>query len=1339
MRKAFVSRQLGGILLAIVVAAVGEAAAMEPSDLLGLWKHPRGFRVELRTVDGGEIRGVLVEVPEAERVKGYREGDTVIHQVRVVDDRVKFETTVRPDRPEMLTYCEPERVVFTGTVSPDLTTIEGTIPQYVYAGIPDDNGHIVSCKLYPRDETIPVRYDRVVTPVMGMARILPELGAPTGQPQLRLIYEQEGVTSSGTGARLERVLVLRPELAWDGPHIQLRIGSDIATITDRPPPGDVDAASWHLRQRDYDEAAEIVRGVRLFVNGVVAVPSSSAGTMAATYVQPDQDEDAQLHLELDVDFFGTTATIDLPLDASEPRALQLRNPLVRGFGMQPVPPPPAAPLSAELTAGRFLVHVPQRWFESAGTRLDIFLDERADGRWRRIEQRLRQPLPRGPVPFARFDLDDLFGILSLRGEAYRVRFEVYQAGADAVSHQFTTPVMTREEITAALQQRVNDVARRLLGTSYYEWRAQRDEDASAAQHGLWKALTQSRAFSVAVDVVNLSGQPFEFRREVVVTGVFTDRRREYGRVRVRLGTHEAGDTLAIPPLSAATVQFPPFLLSPYPREHDELLGKLRGFDIHAQPTAAAADGLERIFVPLGAYAGHTEPCVQLATAMVQHTPGLARGDRSVDEYARALDKVFASERVEESAKQVYRQCRVWLEGLYAELERRAHLLDDRLGDEGTGLGSLEACVNQLMARGYRVRVGLRRGSGPAISAGAYAGWGRECDIELSNTWWRRGWSALGAALNPELSFTLDAEALRLISAAAPENVAADEPRRHGIPGVHRWRLSEAIAYDEDRVLRRVFNNPVMADALARYTEELRQLSPELERKIRTRELEQVKGQLHEELGGLQARSADLEAVRRAHPRYASRIVFVPGRHIVGPSFDSTNARQELSDGFYVANVNEKMHVFGIEEEKAGTSSASKVVKQAVNDVLRLKAFGFTLQNLPRELQNALRLGHHTVEIPADRLVVNFEDPGLFKIRVPRDSHVPEQAGRGIIRAQNQRAAQHGVQFTDAERGALEAALRTAHRAEYTEWELQDLAIALARHLGTRLLAWDARDVTRDELEVILRARRPNLTSAELDRAFAEGLRIREVGGEFEPVFKEWERPIISRDEYRDAGVREYRRRFGREPSRNVVEKMLQRFDKGVQRDPAMWDRNVAESKGAEQAVINGTWPVELLSHEEFMLWYRRSGMAQRFPYAEETIRQARARGEVLDTTTGKFRPATDTERGEVGWSIPQGGKRRSEYRRWYHKLWTRAQQAAPGAEGFAAAGRGLIEHGRLGEERLRVTVLSQARTAVLDVLLVTHDGPMPLEPHQQRRLLQHWYRNARHAFGQGDLPTWLRD
>ena len=126
----------------------------------------------------------------------------------------------------------------------------------------------------------------------------------------------------------------------------------------------------------------------------------------------------------------------------------------------------------------------------------------------------------------------------------------------------------------------------------------------------------------------------------------------------------------------------------------------------------------------------------------------------------------------------------------------------------------------------------------------------------------------------------------------------------GIPGVHRWRLSEAIAYDEDRALRRVFNNPVMADALSRYTEELRQLSPELERKIRARELEQVKGQLHEDLGGLQARSADLDAVRRAHPRYASRIVFVPGRHIVGPSFDNTNPRQELSDGFYVANVNE---------------------------------------------------------------------------------------------------------------------------------------------------------------------------------------------------------------------------------------------------------------------------------------------------------------------------------------------------------------------------------------------------------------------------------------------------
>ena len=158
-----------------------------------------------------------------------------------------------------------------------------------------------------------------------------------------------------------------------------------------------------------------------------------------------------------------------------------------------------------------------------------------------------------------------------------------------------------------------------------------------------------------------------------------------------------------------------------------------------------------------------------------------------------------------------------------------------------------------------------------------------------------------------------------------------------------------------------------------------------------------------------------------------------------------------------------------------------------------------------------------------------------------------------------------------------------------------------------------------------------------------------------------------------------------------------------------------------------------------MLWYRRSGTAQRFPYTEEDIRQARARGEVLDTATGKFRPATDKERGEVGWSIPQGGKRRSEYRRWYHKLWTRAQKVAPGAEAFAAAGRGLTEYGRLREERLRVAVLSQARTVVLDVLLVTHDGPMPLEPHQQRRLLQHWYRNARHAFGQGDLPTWLRD
>ena len=171
MRKAFVFRQFGCILLAIVAASACEAAAVEPSDLLGLWKHPRGFRVELRTVDGGEIRGVLVEVPEAERGKGYREGDTVIHQVRVVDDRVKFETTVRPDQPEMLTYCEPERVVFTGTVSPDLTTIEGTIPQYVYAGIPDDNGHIVSCKLYPKDGTIPVRYDRVAMPAMGMARI----------------------------------------------------------------------------------------------------------------------------------------------------------------------------------------------------------------------------------------------------------------------------------------------------------------------------------------------------------------------------------------------------------------------------------------------------------------------------------------------------------------------------------------------------------------------------------------------------------------------------------------------------------------------------------------------------------------------------------------------------------------------------------------------------------------------------------------------------------------------------------------------------------------------------------------------------------------------------------------------------------------------------------------------------------------------------------------------------------------------------------------------------------------------------------------------------------------
>lgn len=983
----------------------------------------------------------------------------------------------------------------------------------------------------------------------------------------------------------------------------------------------------------------------------------------------------------------------------------------------------------------------------------------------------------------------------LQAGPYIVRVIVRAPNSTRVAWSFTTPPFSKQSITAALLQRLDDMAQDLFGMPFMRWKEMEQADADRAKRELWRGLyLRGRTIAAAVDVTSHAAPEAKFDVTLEIAAIFE-----------RAGAQVLGSQA--------------LYCSEYRLDRPPALGvganETRRIDVGAlalgaqMRSALTNDKLlrmrARLTPPFGRPAEFEiftnvelppegSPARQalvakrgLATAM--HLFGAAQLDSLPAEpgpYETILRMIKNSPANELNYDLVHQEGVAAVAQDWEHFRELKALLEARTG--ATGEAALDRLDLEVRKNaGKTLAWGVEPFPERSISAnGAAPGNWNDCcpSFVLPTPKALMHIAVAGAYVNAEgPSFAFDPD-LWVPRGGETEPEAESKPPT--IPGITDWlweNTPNGLADD----LRR---DPNLARLLERLLDpQTGRLSPNVSRKLlNDRSPDSVRGAIHEEAGVHRVLGEELARMRAAEP--GARLVLVSGDYVRGADLQG-NAGKLLTDGIILeVRPDGTFRLRRIMEAKAGGPGASKVGLQFAKDAVRISRAGLQLKNLPAELQQQLGVSAANVDIPFSPQLADFTAPEMYVSVVPNDVRVAPEIGYDAeIRYLNERIqklAQERDAATEASQQRrlqsqidrlnrqVESATRydreflglvggeatrermksgvaaNARQTDYSTLGLSTVAENAYGAHGAMELRWNAGELTFHQFKATTAANLPPdlpmgaYTEAELLNHWSNGDRFNPATGDWSfGELATWQRPAATQQELYDSWRSSVSKRTGENPERQ--EAARERIRQGQRYDPERgWvSPNSPNSKSGIYS-INPADP--LLPDAEFVTWWqanRADGLT-----AEQIVQ--RRRGKLYDPASGEFREPTDrpglgrlSEKQTVRLREEFGGRYAEMLESKYHERAAVAENLTWAAvEGMQRITAALNEYGKLRNQELHVSLLCRGNEMRIWVRIQTLREGEPFEytlpADAQKALLRSWYRNAYYVASDSDVPEWLR-
>lgn len=1000
--------------------------------------------------------------------------------------------------------------------------------------------------------------------------------------------------------------------------------------------------------------------------------------------------------------------------------------------------PVMLPSSEVLGDGRRVLNLPRAWVED-GLKLDLHIRKLVAGKWTPVKAFEKYPAALDRKKnWIEIDFEELIVDL-YRADAgsYLVRAEVYRPGETELAYSYSTPPFTREEIIGGLVQRIDHEADVLFAATYEIWEKLYENDEDTARMLLWHGVhAHANHFSPEVTIENLATKDSGETAQLLLTFLPPDGELVHS-TQLGLGFRKQNrDDILVVPGAKKRVSLARMFLDPQRIAVHRALRHHSGFELEVQPFTLAEPGGQTLTYHFEDKGPFANPCIALGRRMKgEIDAGLVR-ETQFAQYASAKERIVG--RARGAARRHLQSCVDDRIARYKTFLRLHRALEHQLkAYEDTGLGKLDVAVRRHKNAGRRVEWGPRHTGETIYAPGGSSAWKIE-SYDLVNSSSRRGLAALGAALVPGLSYALDPDGplfrSTLTGSATPRGSSAVGFR---VLGYDRWFWVNGHS-DLSDLHRDFLRNEALRtgfqDLLARGNGAL---PPDVARQVERKNFDGAIGEVHERLGHDRAMNDELKSV---HARGAKDAIYLPGQRVAGPDLATGRGRQQLTDGIIIERIagTDRFRLHHIGEAKAGFGSASGLASQLPKDAMRIKAHGLDLVALDTNQRRALGLSGADHRIPPDKLVVDFTDPKLFVTSTPRNVRpaselkVPRRTGGQTISA--------------AERAAMEQAIRSNRRAEYSSHDLQKITQTVFTRRGRSAQSWNARNVGFEDF-VLMTKRRPGgerISRDELVRRFGRGERLA-PDGRWRPVFEAWERPVMAVDDSFQLW-----KKARSNPTRAQIDKAKKRALAGHRFNPNTNSWRNPFAKSSKMFVVDPRLPKGLASDAEFMMWWNaqraKGNRADVQPIGRQSLRLSeaevlakRAKQGVYNPETKRFRKLDKAERLAVR-LVDKGSSRvRAEYNRGALERMKRRIDANSGVDEFLqAAVAALQEHGRLGAERVHVTIEYDATKAHIEATLFV--GPKAVNvPSEEleRALVRHWYKYSTGLAGGGRVPAWV--